>query len=98
MIFIEIVALAMMLFTLSRVVRYALAFRREMILPVFLYLTVSVMLFFAAFGGDSGLVTDPETMITRIVGALVLVALVAGYFMLVKKARDRARDADGGGA
>ncbi|MEM9783580.1 MAG: hypothetical protein AAF899_14030 [Pseudomonadota bacterium] len=98
MVVLEVLALALMIFTLSRAVRYAAKARREMILPVLLYLTVSAMLFFAAFGGDSNLITDWQTMLTRGIGAAALVAVVAGYFALVKRARQRARDVDGGGA
>ncbi|MEO1273877.1 MAG: hypothetical protein AAFV96_00360 [Pseudomonadota bacterium] len=98
MLLIEIVAAFGMLACLGQAARYAWRWERQLILPIGLYLTVGTMLGFAAFGGDSGLITDWETMAVRALGAAVLIALGAGYWMLVGKARAAARRSAGDGA
>ncbi|MEO1776680.1 MAG: hypothetical protein AAFS07_17205 [Pseudomonadota bacterium] len=95
MIFLELVALVLMIACLGQVAVFAWRWEKQLILPSLLYLTVSAMLFFAAFGGDSHLVTDVETMVTRGLGIAVIAGLVAGYFYLIRKARARAADRDG---
>ncbi|MEL6196776.1 MAG: hypothetical protein AAFT19_02910 [Pseudomonadota bacterium] len=96
MLFLEIVALLLMLACLGQAGRYAWRRERQLVLPILLYLTVAAMLFFAAFGGDSQLVTDTETMVTRAVGLAALGAVVGGYAFLVRKARARAAEREEG--
>ncbi|MEL6765710.1 MAG: hypothetical protein AAFP17_00900 [Pseudomonadota bacterium] len=99
MILIEIVAAFGMIACLGQAARYAWRWERQLILPIGLYLTVGTMLGFAAFGGESGLVTDWETMALRALGAAVLIAIGAAYWMLVGKARAAAkRQAEDGGS
>lgn len=98
MLFIEIVAALGMLACLGQASRYAWRRERQLVLPIGLYLTVAVMLGFAAFGGESALVTDWETMLVRALGAAVLLGLAAGYFALVRKARVAAKDGGSGDA
>lgn len=96
MLFLEIVAFLLMLACAAQIARYAWRWERQLVLPILLYLTVGAMLFFAAFGGESQLVTDTETMVTRAIGLAVIAALVAGYVVVIRKARARAAGKGGG--
>ncbi|MEO0958902.1 MAG: hypothetical protein AAFY66_10645 [Pseudomonadota bacterium] len=102
MLLIEILAALGLVACLARVVQYAWQWERQLILPIGIYLTVATMLGFAAFGGESGLVTDWETMLMRALGAGALGAIGFGYWRLVAKARARAAEketpSDGGPA
>ncbi|MGF1553802.1 MAG: hypothetical protein ACFBWO_15090 [Paracoccaceae bacterium] len=91
MLFIEAVALALMLFCLWRALGYARRYEPRLRLPIALWLTVATMMGFAAFGGDSQLITDWQTMLTRAVGVAAIGAIVAAYAALVRRARQRAR-------
>jgi 4-hydroxybenzoate polyprenyltransferase len=90
MLFIEIVAFALMVACLVRAAGYARRRDPSLALPIGLYLTVAALMGFAALGGDSRLITDWETMLTRGVGAAAILALAGGYWTLVRKARRRA--------
>jgi 4-hydroxybenzoate polyprenyltransferase len=94
MLFIEIVAFALMLACLWRAIGYARRRDPALVLPIGLYLTVAALMGFAAFGGDSRLITDWRTMLTRAVGAGVILAVVGAYWTLVRKARERAQGGD----
>ncbi|MEM6945979.1 MAG: hypothetical protein AAF416_04140 [Pseudomonadota bacterium] len=95
MIVIEIFAALLMLACIGQAGRYAWRRERQLILPIGLYLTVALMLGFAAFGGESHLITDTETMIARGLAAVVLLGLAGGYFLLIRKARAKAAQRDG---
>lgn len=90
MLFIEIVAFGLMLGCLWRAGTYAWRYEPTLGLPIALYLTVGLMMGFAAFGGDSRLITDWETMLTRAVGTLAIGAIVGAYWWLVRRAKARA--------
>lgn len=96
MLFLEILALLLMLACLGQVARYAWRWEKQLVLPIGLYLTVATMLGFAAFGGDSGLVSDWQTMLTRGLGLLALLGVVGGYALLVARARAQAAKRDEG--
>ncbi|MEO0821487.1 MAG: hypothetical protein AAF074_13795 [Pseudomonadota bacterium] len=90
MIFIEIAALGGMLWLLWRAVGLARRYTGELLLPILLHLCTAAMLGFAAFGGESGLITDWRTMLERAAIAAVLGGLLAGYWVLIRRAKAKA--------
>ncbi|MEM6487870.1 MAG: hypothetical protein AAF677_06290 [Pseudomonadota bacterium] len=92
MLFLEILSFVLMLAALYQAARYTLRWKRELLLVTLIYVTVAAMLGFAAFGGDSGLITDWQTMLTRALGGAAIAAVVGGYFWLLRRARRQAAD------
>jgi hypothetical protein len=59
-------------------------------LPIALHVTVAVMLGFAAFGGESGILADPWTSLMVVLGLGVATGVVRVYRQVLRRARAEA--------
>ena len=97
MIVLEILATVLMLACLARAAGYARRRDRELFLPIGIYLTVAVMLGFAAFGGESTLLEDPARTLEVTAWLAGIAGVVGGYALILRTARKRAAERHGGG-
>lgn len=101
MIVIEIVAVVVMLWMLWRALglwrRVMRGERLDVLgLPIGLHLAVAVLLGFAAFAGDSVLLTDPATTLEALAWLAGIGAVVGGYAWFLRTARRKAADRERG--